>query len=181
MGLFSFKRKEEEPAERKMETTADEVSTPVSKERFIMEERVEKKELPIYGVYARLQEDWESKGYNDAKSFPETTYKENRKRVIIENLLLYISEVSSRYEDELTDIEECIERASKSGFIETLERYKQAKRMLVRHSDELKALTTDITEVGKRTKSILLSYDMGFARGVAAVGDDKVNNILHLN
>lgn len=179
MGLFNFKRKAAEETEMEMNQQSEDSVTPIDRSKFIMEERVTKSQLPIYEVYARLQEDWETKGFNDAKAFPETLYRENRKRVIIENLLLHIKEVSTKYEDKMTEIEGCIEQASKSGFVEALERYKQSLKILSRHSQEMELLVKDINEIGEKTSAILLSYDMGFARGIAAVGDDKVYNIMN--
>ncbi len=181
MGLFSLKRKEAEQLAQEMQqpVSHEEQETMIPKNRFIMEEKPRKTELPIYEVYQRLQEDWESKGYADAKAFPESTYKENRKRVIIDNLRVLIKETLIKYEDKLIEIDGCIEQAEKNGFIETLDRYKQSRNTLARHFEELSLLDRDARQIGEKTSAILLSYTMGFARGVAAVGDDQVSSIMN--
>ena len=74
MGLFNFKRKEAEQIEN--ELNVEPVAVSIPKEKFTLETRVEKSELPIFEVYSQLKEDWETKGYSDAKAFPETSYKE---------------------------------------------------------------------------------------------------------
>lgn len=181
MGLFSLKRKEvEQPVQEMQQTDFQEVEEVViPKNKFVMEEKPRKTELPIYEVYQRLQEDWESKGFADAKAFPESTYKENRKKVIIDNLRVLIKETIIKYEDKLIEVDGCIEQAEKNGFIETLDRYKQNRKILTRHFEELSMLDRDARQIGEKTSAILLSYTMGFARGVAAVGDDQVSSIMN--
>ena len=181
MGLFNFKRKEAEQVEQELQqgsSSQDEFKPFIPKERFIMEDRPKSDRLPIYTVYQRLQEDWESKGYGDAKAFPETTYRENRQKVIVDNLRLLIKEAITTYEDKMIEIDGYIEQAEKNGFIETFRKYQQSRKIIVRHFEELRALDKDATQIGEKTQSILLSYAMGFARGVAAVGDDKVNTLM---
>jgi len=176
MGLFNFKRKEAEQIEN--ELNVEPVAVSIPKEKFTLETRVEKNELPIFEVYSQLKEDWETKGYSDAKAFPETSYKESNKKTIVERLSLLIRESMLKYEDKITDIETLIEQASKNGFIETLNKLEKQKNILTRHLDELTLLAKDVDNLGSKTKVILTSYDMGFARGIAAVGEDKVNNIM---
>lgn len=178
MGLFNWKRKESETVEQEMQDGGGVDAQPINRERFIMEERVESQQLPIYAVFARLQEDWETKGYVDGKAFPETVYKEQRKSVIVNTLLLHIREVMTSYEDKITELDTCIKQASKNGFVQALERYEHYKSRLNRHYEMLQTMEADIIDKGQRISAILLSYDMGFARGIAAVGDEKVNNIM---
>lgn len=90
MGLFNFKRKEAEQIEN--ELNVEPVAVSIPKEKFTLETRVEKNELPIFEVYSQLKEDWETKGYSDAKAFPETSYKESNKKTIVERLSLYLYE-----------------------------------------------------------------------------------------
>lgn len=154
---------------------------PIPKDKFILETKTveESLELPIYGIYQRFQEDWETKGYKDATNFPETSYRENQKRVIVDKLRLAIKEALLRYEDKLTDIDSHINRAEKNGLIETLEKYHQERKKLVAHRDELSVLDQDVREVGEKTRPILVSYDMGFTRGMVSLSNEKVNEIMN--
>lgn len=161
------------------DTNDDNVAIP--REKFVLEQKTvgENFELPIYGIYGRFQEDWETKGYKDATEFPETSYRENQKRVIIDKLRLAIKEALLRYDDKITDIDSLINRAEKSGLIETLERYKQERLKLIAHREELDVLDKDAREVGEKTKPILISYDMGFTRGMVSLSNEKVNEIMN--
>lgn len=176
MGLFNFKRKEAEQIQQEMSAATAAVSIP--KEKFTLETRVETKELPIFEVYRQLREDWETKGYADAKAFPETSYRESNKKTIVERLSLLIQECELKYEDKIAEMDTLINQASHNGFIETLTRLQKQKSVLDRHLKELTTLADDINNIGAKTKAILTSYEMGFARGIASVSEDKVNNIM---
>lgn len=180
MGLFNFKRKEAEKIgeELNVENTPLKEDVVIPKEKFTLESRVEKSELPIFEVYRRLSEDWETKGYSDAKAFPETSYKESNKLAIMEKLSLLVEETIIKYDDKIAEMDTLIEQAKKNGFVDTLIQRERQKDVLTRHHKELDSLAEDIKKLGKKTKVILTSYDMGFARGVAAIGDDKVNSIM---
>lgn len=182
MGLFKFRRaKAVEP----LTATNDELSTDdgaaeqvIPREKFTMESRIESVELPIFIVYNRLSEDWETKGYTDAREFPESSYKESRKSAIVEKLALLIEESTIKYNDKITEMDTLIEQSRKNGFIETLSRQERKKETLVRHLKELTELSKDVKSGGTKTKAILTSYDMGFSRGIASIGDDKVKTIM---
>ena len=181
MGLFNFKRKEAAQLTEELNPTNDAMPTssdPISKDKFIMEDRVETTELPIFEVYQRLREDWETKGYSDAKAFPETSYKESNKLAIVEKLSLLVEEGVIKYEDKIIEMEALIEQSKKNGFIETLNKQEKQKNILERHLKELEGLANDIKNVGAKTKVILTSYEMGFARGIAAIGNERVNDIM---
>lgn len=89
-----------------------------------------------------------------------------------------IKEALLRYDDKLTDIDSHINRAEKNGLVETLEKYQQERKKLIAHRDELAVLDQDVREVGEKTRPILVSYDMGFTRGLVALSDDKVKEIM---
>lgn len=176
MGLFDFKRKEAEQVQQEMNATPATVSIP--KEKFTLETRVKSNELPIFEVYHQLREDWETKGYSDAKAFPETSYRESNKKAIVERLSLLIQESMLKYEDKIAEMDTLIDQAAQNGFIETLAKHRRQKSVLDRHLNELSILSKDIQNIGSKTSAILTSYDMGFARGIASVSEDKINNIM---
>ena len=175
MGLFNLKRQEAEQVNEEMNTNEN---TSIPKDKFTMEQKVEKNELPIFDVYRRLGEDWETKGYMDAKAFPETSYKESNKMAMVEKLSLLIEESIIKYDDKIAEMEALIDQSKKNGFIETLSKQERQKEILVRHLKELTELAKDVRNKGVKTKVILTSYDMGFARGIAAIGNDRVNVIM---
>lgn len=176
MGLFNFKRKEADQIQQEIGEATPII--PIPKDKFILETKVENKELPIFEVYRQLREDWETKGYSDAKAFPETSYRDSNKKTIVERLSLLMQEGMLKYEDKIAEMDILIDQATQNGFIETLVKYKRQKSVLDRHFNELSALAKDVDEIGSKIKAILTSYDMGFARGIASVGEDKVNNIM---
>lgn len=174
------KKKEARLDETQAATKQEDGAIQIPKEKFIMEETPAlcSNELPIYEIYKRFQQDWETKGYKDAVNFPETTYRDHQKRVIIDQLRLAIKEVLLRYEDKLVDIDMHLIQAQKSGLMETAERYQQEKKKLVAHHDELAALNKDAEEIGEKTQPILLSYEMGFTRGMVFLSNERVSEIM---
>ena len=180
--MLWFKKKGENKVsdENSVVPVQAEEATSIPKDKFILETVPSKEdsELPIYEIYRRFQEDWETKGYNDALSFPETTYQDKQKRVIIEQLRLAIKESLLHYEDKLVDLDIHINQAQKSGLIETYDRYIQEKKKLVAHHGELSELNKDAEEIGEKTKPILTSYEMGFTRGIISLSNDKVSKIM---
>ena len=153
----------------------------IPREKFILETRAadDDARLPVYGIYQRFQEDWETKGYKDATGFPETSYRENQKRVIVDKLRLAIKEALLRYDDKITEIESHINQAGQNGLVETLEKYRQERMKLVAHRGELDLLDKDAREIGEKTKAILISYDMGFTRGMVSLSNEIVNEIMN--
>ncbi len=181
--MLWFKRKQRnEPLSDAIETQElfTEDTSPISKEKFIMEGSPSDNSigLPLYEIYKRFQEDWESRGYKDAINFPETTYRDNQKKIIIDKLRLLIKEVLLRYDDKLVDLDIHINQAQKNGLMETHDKYVQEKKKLVSHREELAALDKDAEEVGEKTKPIIISYEMGFTRGLVSLSNEKVSEIM---
>lgn len=160
---------------------SNEATNPIPKDKFIMEEAPvnSSKRLPIYEIYKRFQEDWEVKGYNDAIRFPETTYRDNQKKVIIDQLRLAIKESLLHYEDKLVDIDIHLCQVQKNGLMETYDKYMQEKKKLIAHRDELAVLNKDAEEIGEKTQPILMSYDMGFTRGLVSLSNEKISEIMN--
>ena len=179
--MWPFKKKRDLPlVEAGVAVQMDEAPVQISRDKFIMEEtpNLGLQVLPIYSIYKRLQEDWETKGYKDALNFPDSTYRDNQKRVIIDQLRIAIKEALLRYDDKIVDIDMLISQAQKSGLMETYEKFIQEKRKLTAHHNELAAFDKDAEEIGEKTKPILTSYDMGFARGMTSLSNERISEIM---
>lgn len=183
--MWWFKKQNKNQAEEK---TADmypaqdnESENTIPKDKFILEDSPINNtgELPIYVIYKRFQDDWETKGYNDAINFPETTYSDFQKMVIVDQLRLAIKEAIIRYEDKIVDLDIHIAQAKKNGLLETYDKYLQEKKKLDAHREELSTLDKDAEDIGKKTTAILTSYDMGFTRGIVYLSNEKVSEIMN--
>ncbi len=185
MGWFTKKKQGLTPSENDFQVLGTEERSedkvPIDKDKFILDAKMveDNLELPIYGIYRRFQEDWETKGYKDSIAFPETSYRENQKRIIVDQLRLAIKEALIRYEDKITDMDGHINHAEKNGLIETLEKYRQERKKLVAHREELALLDKDANEVGEKITPILTSYDIGFVRGMTTLSNEKVSEIMN--
>ncbi len=61
--------------------------------------------MPIDLIYSFLKEDYETKGYDDALSNPDVSYKEMNKSMIRSNLEIKFRQVKLRYTDNLRNEE----------------------------------------------------------------------------
>ena len=92
---------------------------------------------------------------------------------------LAIKDALRLYDDGITEIDSHINQAGQNGLVETLEKYRQERMKLVAHRGELDLLDKDAREIGEKTKAILISYDMGFTRGMVSLSNEIVNEIMN--
>lgn len=177
MNLFNFFRKRNMPTENPMIENTQEFPA-VPKDVFI-EER-EPREIQsdmqskpasagIEQVYDFLQADLESKGYNDALTNPDESFKNDTLNQVRSELQLLISKVNTRYEDLIKTLDFHIESRGRSGLIDLVEELKFKKVVVLEHMNKMKDIVDDMNEGGILTQQIFLSYKRGFMRGLAAI------------
>ena len=69
-------------------------------------------------IYNFLKDDYESKGYDDALTNPDSSYKEMNKAMIKSSLEVKFKQVRRRYEDDLRTIDFHINSRKEAGLIE---------------------------------------------------------------
>jgi hypothetical protein len=132
---------------------------------------------PIDVIYNYLKDDYESKGYNDALTNPDSSYKEMNKSMIKSNLEVKFKQVRLRYEDDLQTIEFHITSRKEAGLIELVKELETKKDILLKHIKELNKMEEDfINEVPYMT-GMLFSYERGFLRGLAALSIEQIKSI----
>ena len=82
---------------------------------------------PIDVIYNYLKDDYESKGYNDALTNPDSSYKEMNKSMIKSTLEVKFKQVRLRYEDDLQTIEFHITSRKEAGLIELVKELETKK------------------------------------------------------
>ncbi|MDR2408166.1 MAG: hypothetical protein LBE13_08650 [Bacteroidales bacterium] len=159
---------------RKKETRPD-----IQKEIFIDEKDPPKRghvvtieygtSMPIDIIYATLQEDHETKGYEDASCNPDISYKENGLALIKSNLEIKFRQIRTKYNDELRNVNSYIETLSNAGLIDSIERFKTKKEVLETHLQELNQMENDLNAGKDYMTGIFKSYERGFLRGLASI------------
>ncbi len=130
----------------------------------------------IEAVYAFLQFDYESKGYNDALTSPDESYKNDNVELILLDLGILIQQVSTYYEDMLRELDFHIASRSRGGLIDLVDELRSKKEMVNEHMAKLEAVKQDMGSSSGMTRRILLSYQRGFMRGMAALTYSNVLN-----
>jgi len=130
----------------------------------------------IEAVYAFLQGDYESKGFNDALTNPDDSYKQDNIRLIKLDLQILIEKVSTYYEDLSKELDLHISTRSRAGLIDLVEELESRKQMVNEHRMKVSRLEDEINQEHSMSNRIILSYQRGFMRGLSALSQSKVLN-----
>ncbi|WP_277235964.1 hypothetical protein [Phocaeicola salanitronis] len=179
MGLFNWFKKKEENVTK----TAEETLPEIKKEDFVDDIAPEEDNsvtitygtgMPIDLIYSFLKEDYETKGYDDALANPDLSYREKNKSIIKSNLEIKFKQVRLRYTDVLRDIDFHISSRKQAGLVDLVRELETRKETLEHHLEELNKMEQDFWDEKPYLVGMLLSYDKGFARGLAALSIEKI-------
>lgn len=180
MGLFDFFRKNQSQS---VTPVTIQEHPEISKELFI-EER-DPHEQPsiiqsngvangIDAIYAFLQADYESKGYNDALTNPDDSYKTDNIKLIKLDLQILTQKVNTYYEDMIRELDFHISSRGRAGLIDLVEELKTRKEMVLEHMSKVTEVKKEMESDTGMTQRILLSYQRGFMRGLSALTQSNV-------
>lgn len=177
MGLFSFFRKKS-----KIENAADVQETIVPKDLFIDESDPVRVAMGnagdgmkgIEAVYSFLQADYEGRGYNDALTNPDDSYKADNLTLLRQDLVIIIQRAETWYESNLRELDFHIETRGRAGLIDIVEELKMRRELVLGYLEKLGRIRTDAMNRDGLTERISLSYRRGFTRGLAAITQSRV-------
>ena len=177
MGVFDFFRRKQTIVE------------PIEEQNVLVEETNEEKPVNnivtiTYGtgkaidlIYNFLKDDYESKGYDDALTNPDSSYKEMNKAMIKSSLEVKFKQVRRRYEDDLRTIDFHINSRKEAGLIELVKELETKKEILLQHVKELNTMEQDFLNEAPYMMGMLYSYERGFLRGLAALSLEQIKSI----
>lgn len=125
--------------------------------------------MPIDLIYQFLKEDYETKGYEDALCNPDNSYKEMNKTIIRNNLEVRFKQVKLKYMDDVREIDFHIQSRAQAGLVDVVELLKARKQTLTEHQQQLEEMERDLRNGSGYMIGMLLSYERGFLRGLAAL------------
>jgi hypothetical protein len=125
--------------------------------------------LPIDVIYGFLKEDYENKGYKDALTNPDKSYKDLNLSIIKSNLEVKFKQVMLRYDDMLRDINFHIRSRGEAGLTDIVEMLKSKKETYERHLEDLKQMKQDLAKEELYMIGMFKSYESGFTRGLASL------------
>jgi hypothetical protein len=132
--------------------------------------------MGIEAIYDFLQGDYESKGFNDALTNPDDSYKQDNIRLIKLDLQILIQKVSTYYEDLDKELNLHIATRSRAGLIDLVEELESRKLMVSEHRMKVSRIQEEINQETSMSNRIILSYQRGFMRGLSAISQSKVLN-----
>ena len=132
---------------------------------------------PIDLIYNFLKDDYESKGYDDALTNPDTSYKEMNKSMIKSSLEIKFKQVHRKYEDDLRTIDFHINSRKEAGLVELVKELETKKEILLQHVKELNTMEQDFINEAPYMMGMLFSYERGFLRGLAALSLEQIKSI----
>ncbi len=179
MGLFSFFRKHQ----RELTGQAGNAPVDVSRDLFIddtdpAEKAVsgEWKDEPagIGAVYRFLQGDYESKGYQDALTNPDESYKNDNLKLFRQDLFILLQKAGTYYETLLRRLDFHIGTRERAGLVDLVEELRSQKELVSSYLDKIRDIHTDAKNNSGMTERITLSYQRGFNRGLAAISKSEI-------
>lgn len=127
-------------------------------------------------IYAFLQYDYESRGYNDALTNPDESYKADNIMLFHHDLIILIDKSSTYYEDLLKEVDFHINSRTRAGLIDLVEELKIRREMVLDHIEKVKVIRKEAVSGTGSTQRIALSYQRGFMRGLSAISQSKLFN-----
>jgi hypothetical protein len=138
--------------------------------------------LPVNGdkgldsVYAFFLNDYESRGYNDALTNPDESYKSDNIKLLNHDLFILIERTSSYYEDLAKELEFHISTRSRAGLIDLVEELKIRMQIVNDHREKLKEIKKEALTGTGAIQRLGLSYQRGFMRGLSSISQAKLLN-----
>jgi hypothetical protein len=127
-------------------------------------------------VYKFFLNDYESKGYNDALTNPDESYKSDNIKLLNHELFILIERTSTYYEDLAKEMEFHISTRSRAGLIDLVEELKIRMQIINDHRDKLSEIRKEALTGTGAIQRIGLSYQRGFMRGLSSISQAKVLN-----
>jgi len=181
MGLFSFFRKQN----RELTGQAGNVPADISKDLFIDEsdpvEKADAREWKgepagIEAVYRFLQDDYESRGYQDALTNPDESYRNDNLKLFRQDLFILLQRASTYYETMLTRLDFHLASRERAGLIDLVEELRARKELVSSYLEKIREIHTGAKNNNGMTERIMLSYQRGFNRGLAAISKSEILN-----
>jgi hypothetical protein len=167
MGLFSFlKKKDQAPAD-----TANPADVPVNGDHnsLLPEPGFHNNGASIDTVYAFLQFDYESRGYNDALTNPDDSYRNDNVNLLKQDLFILFDKSLTYYEGLQKEVDFHITSRERAGLIDLVEELKIRKEMVNDHLSKVRIMREEALNGNGPVQRITLSYQRGFMRGLSAI------------
>lgn len=179
MGLFNFFRQNQPSATASTNRDPSQVPRDLSAHHKESRENMTTHFLDgqangIEVVYAFLQADYETKGYNDALINADNSNKADGIKLIKLDLQLLLRRVINYYDKKIKDYDVQISSRSRAGLMDLVEELRSEKDKAEKDIEEVKIIYAEIETGTGLVERIILSYQKGFMRGLSAITQSRM-------
>ena len=137
---------------------------------------IAEKSTLIDQIFDYVNQDFESRGYQDAIVQPDTHYLNENVELIKNDYQLVIDKAAYKYKEFLTELDFHIATRTSMGLTEIVQGLEAKKKITQQHlafvEDEMKAIQANKGKVQR----IKLSYTKGFKRGASALSNSFITS-----
>ena len=176
MGLFSIFNRNGKNYQNEFEVNVPQIPEEIfiEKEKSEKDNSEEKVKVGITLLYEFLDNNYETKGYDDALVNPDTVHLNQNIIALKNDLERYIRKVKTFYEDSIREINFHISSRGRSGMVDTVEELTVKKEIAESHINQV----IEIEEKAKNNEGvghgIIISYTKGFKNGLAAISHHTI-------
>lgn len=167
MGIFSiFTKKKGEPVEQEPQEKVlpqTEINPTPSSSSMANEG------AGIHRIYAYLQQDFETKGYQDALVSPDEGYKNDNIRLIKYDLEILIHQVKTYHDSLMKDLEFHIHSRERAGLIDLVDELRIKQTDLQDHIEKVRGFDQELKQDVGLYERAILAYKRGFMKGMASI------------
>jgi len=125
-------------------------------------------------VYAFLQTNYESRGYNDSFVNPEESYKTDNMKLIKFDLQILIDRTSAYYDNLTSEINFHIATRHKAGLDDLVQELEARNKLIEEYKKRLQIIKESINDENSMSQRIILSYQRGFLRGLSVLTQSNI-------
>lgn len=129
-------------------------------------------------IFNRIRKDYEIEGYNDALSTADVKYRDDNKEILKLNLRVDIEEAEVEIKEYLKELDFHIKSRTKADLMDLVEELESKKIVFEERLEKLQELKNDLLKDSGMPYRMLLAYNRGFNKGLAAL---SVANVINKN
>jgi hypothetical protein len=128
----------------------------------------------IDSVYSFLTIDMDKKGYNDAITNSDASNLQNNLKLLYYDLTIVIERALSFYDEKIKEQEFFIKSRNDVGLTDVAAQITTEMNKILELVSKIKAIENDTVKNQGKSQRLLLSYEIGFKRGLAALTATKL-------
>ncbi len=165
---------EDEGEDASNKTTA---TTETPNEPNTIQKPMENNPTPLQGkeeIEDFFNKDFGPEGYKDSLINPDSSNMESNKQIKKLQLEIIIERALKYYNDKLKEFDFHIKTRTQSGLLDTVEEVEAEKKKILEEIENINTILTEARENRGKGQIVVLTYERGFKRGLAAITAAKL-------